>query len=118
MTWPPGTVETRARTARLEESVMRPRISISPVRSTGDAEPSALVAIGPRADVARGVEGVAAERARRAARGDEGGAAPREGARLGGCQCDPDRVAPERGCVVVGVLVDLVGIVVVALDDQ
>src|SRR5215203_4176051 len=104
MTWPAGRVATRARTARLDESVMRPRISISPVRSTCDAEPSALVAIGPRADVARGVEGVAAERARRPARRDQGGAPAGEGPGIRRCQGDPDRVAPERGHVVVGLL--------------
>src|SRR3954452_17089440 len=118
MTWPPGSVETRATTARLEESMTRPSTSSSPVRSTDDGVRSALVAIGPRADVARGVEGVAAERARRPARRDEGVAAPGEGSGLGRRERDPDGVAPERSHLVVGVLVDLVGVVVVALDDE
>src|SRR6478752_10667283 len=121
MTWPPGSVDTRARTARFEESAIRPKTSISPVRSTGDGVRSALVAIGPRADVARGVERVAAERARRPAGGDQRVAAPREGPGLRGRQRDAERVAPQWSHLVVGVvgdLVDLVGVVVVALDDD
>src|SRR4051812_25846884 len=119
MTWPPGSDETRATTARLEESVIRPRTSSSPVRSTDDGLRSAFVAIGPRADVARGVEGVAAERARRPAGRDEGVGAASEGPRLGWRQADPDRVAPQGTDLVVrGVLVDLVGVVVVTLDDE
>src|SRR3954452_22630243 len=119
MTWPTGSVETRATTARLEESVTRPSTSSSPVRSTDDGVRSALVAIGPRADVARGVEGVAAEGARRPAGCDEGVRATGEGPRLRGREADPDRVAPERTHLVVrGLLVHLVGDVVVALDDD
>ena len=79
---------------------------------------SALVAIGPRADVARGVEWVAAERARGPTGGDEGVAAAREGAGLGRRQGDADRVAPERTHLVGRRVVDLVGVVVVALDDE
>src|SRR5689334_25087574 len=118
MTCPPGSVETVASTARLEESVTRPTTSISPVRSTGDGVCSALVAIGPRADVARGVERVAAERARRAPGSDEGVGAAGEGACLCRAEADPDRVARERRDLVVRVVVDLVGVVVVALDDD
>src|SRR3954451_18248933 len=108
----------RGTTARFEDSVMRPRTSSSPVRSTDAGVPSALVAIGPRADVARGIERAAAEGARGAAGSDERVAAPCEGAGLGRRQGDPDRVASERAHLVVGVLVDLVGVVVVALDDD
>src|SRR3954452_14498462 len=119
MTWPTGSVETRATTARLEESVTRPSTSSSPVRSTDDGVRSALVAIGPRADVARGVEGVATEGARRPAGCDEGVGATREGARLRRREADADRVAPEGAdLVVLRLLVHLVGVVVVALDDE
>src|SRR5690348_14105338 len=118
MTWPPGSVETRAMTARLEESATRPSTSISPVRSTADGVRSALVAIGPRADVARGVERVAAERARRTPGGHQGRAASGEGPRLGGAETHADRVARQHAHLVLGRLVDLVRVVVVALDDQ
>src|SRR6476620_974485 len=118
MTWPPGSVDTRARTARFEESATLPSTSISPVRSTADGVRSALVAIGPRADVARGVERVAAEGARRTAGRHQGGAASREGAGLGRAEAHPDGVARQQAHLVVGLLVDLVGVVVVALDDE
>src|SRR5689334_233908 len=118
MTCPPGSVETVASTARFEESVMRPTTSISPVRSTGGGVCSALVAIGPRADVARGVERVAAERARRPPGGDERVRAAREGTGRGRAEADAGRVARERSRLVVRLVVDLVGVVVVALDDD
>src|SRR5690242_10412143 len=105
-------------TARLEESATRPSTSISPVRSTADGVGSALVAIGPRADVARGVEGVAAERAGRTPGGHERVAAPGEGPGLRRAEAHPDRVARQRGHLVVGLLVHLVGVVVVALDHE
>src|SRR5690349_15567132 len=110
--------QTRTTIALFVDPTRPPRTSSSPSRSATRAGSCSveIVAVLPRADVAGGVERVAAQRARRAAGADHPERALHEGARRAGAEPHPEQVRAVLVLVVdVGDLIGLGRVVRVAL---